>query len=296
MADFEAKIPAAAAIIEKAISLHSPKHIFVCLSGGHDSMSMAHFAASVLGGRMTGVVHVNTGFGIEATRVYVREQCAHYGWRLLEYKATENVQADGTPDPMIYEDIVTKYGFPGPSQHRVMYTQLKERQLMRLARDYGATSAEPIMLCSGIRREESTVRMGRAEEIHQFKGLLWVNPFIDMTGIDCNEYMAHHAIKRNLVKDTLHMSGECLCGAFAHPGELKEIELWYPKTAAEIRRIEAKVRAAGFPWGWEEGPPKWWGERKKAAKYGQQDAFEAEAQEQIQYLCVGCNKRAEEAA
>lgn len=110
MAEFEAKLPAARAIIEKAIATHAPKHIFVCLSGGHDSMSNGHFAASVLGSRMTAAVHINTGFGIEASRVYVREQCAHYGWKLLEYKATENVQADGTPDPMVYEDIVTKHG------------------------------------------------------------------------------------------------------------------------------------------------------------------------------------------
>lgn len=115
-----------------------------------------------------------------------------------------------------------------------------------------------------------------------------------MTAIDCSEYMERHQIPRNPVKDLIHMSGECLCGAFAHKGELAEIELWYPDTAAEIRRIEARVREAGFPWGWEEQPPQWWTDRKKVAQSGQQDAFEAEAEAEIQHLCTGCGKREED--
>lgn len=31
-----------------------------------------------------------------------------------------------------------------------------------------------------------------------------------------------------------HMSGECLCGAFAKPGELDEIRFWYPAMADEL--------------------------------------------------------------
>jgi hypothetical protein len=58
-----------------------------------------------------------------------------------------------------------------------------------------------------------------------------------------------------LLADLIHMSGECLCGAFAKPGELDEIGDWFPDVAAHIRGLEAKVRAAGAPeercrWGW----------------------------------------------
>lgn len=41
------------------------------------------------------------------------------------------------------------------------------------------------------------------------------------------------------------MSGECLCGAFAKPGELDEIGYWFPETKAEIEALEIEVRAAG---------------------------------------------------
>lgn len=291
--DLKDKLHAARGYIESAIELHKPKHIFGLLSGGHDSMSVTHFAASVLGKRLDAVVHINTGIGIEATRAYVREQCAHYGWNFLEYKAAENTKADGSPDPMIYEEIVLENGFPGANGHRFMYSKLKERQLRRLARDFAATPAEPMMLVSGVRQEESTRRMGNTKLLDAQGRTIWVAPFIAMTAIDCGEYMQREGIRRNQVKDLTHMSGECLCGAYAHPGELKELELWYPEDAANIRRIEAKVRAAGFPWGWEEQPPPWWSARKLAAKFGQADAFEEEAEAEIQYLCVGCNKRAE---
>jgi 3'-phosphoadenosine 5'-phosphosulfate sulfotransferase (PAPS reductase)/FAD synthetase len=291
--DLKDKLHEARGYIETAIEMHAPKHVFCLLSGGHDSMSVTHFAAGVLGKRLEAVVHVNTGIGIEQTRQYVRDQCAGYGWNLLEYKATENTKADGTPDPQVYEDLVTAHGFPGAFHHRKMYNRLKQRQIERLARDFGATTAEPIMLISGCRKEESTRRMGTTKPIDPQGRLVWVAAFAEMTGLDCSDYMQREGITRNQVKDLIHMSGECLCGAFAKPGELKELALWFPEDAANIRRIEAKVRAAGFPWGWEEQPPEWWSARKLAAKFGQADAFEQEAADEIQYLCVGCNKRAE---
>jgi hypothetical protein len=84
------------------------------------------------------------------------------------------------------------------------------------------------------------------------------------------------------------MSGECLCGAFAKPGELKEIETWFPETGKRIRELERKVAAAGFPWGWEESPPPWWGKVKHAEKAGQDDAFQSELDSEVQMLCTSC--------
>ena len=285
------KLVKARAILEIAIESHSPKHIFGLFSGGHDSCTVTHFVASALGDKMDGVVHINTGIGIPQTRQYVRETCQHYGWNLLEYKATENTKADGSPDPIIYENLCLRFGFPGAFGHGLMYNRLKERQLRRLARDYKASPKQPMMLISGCRREESIRRMGTVKEIDPQGRIVWVAPFADMTAVDCGRYMEAHDIKRNPVKDLLHMSGECLCGAFAHKGELEEIELWYPEVASRIKEIEQKVRKAGFPWGWEETPPQWWSARKSAQKSGQQDAFEKEAEEEIEYLCMSCPGR-----
>ena len=65
--------------------------------------------------------------------------------------------------------------------------------------------------------------------------------------------MALHRLPSNPVVDLLHMSGECLCGSFARPGELAEISLWYPRAAARIFELERRVLEAGSPprpWGW----------------------------------------------
>lgn len=64
----------------------------------------------------------------------------------------------------------------------------------------------------------------------------------------------------NPVSEKLHMSGECLCGAFAKPDELEEIRFWFPEVAAEIDRLEAEVAAAGHRepfcrWGHGQGKP-----------------------------------------
>ena len=135
--------------------------------------------------------------------------------------------------------------------------------------------------------------MGNTEEIQTFGNQVWVAPFTHMTGSDCVEYMRRYDLPKNDVKEKLCMSGECLCGAFAKKNELQEIEYWYPEVGKRIRDLEVKVREAGFPWGWEEQPPPWWSERKKAAKAGQVDAFEAEAEQEIEFLCQSCHAKHE---
>lgn len=278
--ELESKLAEARVHLENAIAEFKPKRVVTLVSGGNDSVTVTHFANRVLGERVDLTVHINTGIGIRQTREHVYELAERYGWRLNEYRAAENVNAQGEPDPMVYRDIVVKHGFPGPFAHRMMYSCLKERQIRRLGRDLECSASEPLMLISGVRREESTRRMGTTQLVARYGRFLWVSPFIDMTALDCNEYMTREGIPRNPVKDLLHMSGECLCGAFAKPGELKEIELWYPEAAAEIRDIEAAVRAAGHDWGWEDKPPR---QRKPAP-----------GQLPMEYLCVGCNKRDEE--
>jgi hypothetical protein len=57
------------------------------------------------------------------------------------------------------------------------------------------------------------------------------------------------------VSDMLHMSGECLCGAFAKPNEIVEIAFFFPEMAHHLLELEDEVRAAGHPfprctWGW----------------------------------------------
>lgn len=240
-------------IIEDAIEEHAPVAIFALFSGGHDSLTATHFAADVLGDRLTGVAHIDTGIGIPETQQFVVDVCQQFGWPLKMYRAAENVQADGTPDPMIYDDIVVKHGFPGPGAHRTMYSKLKQRQVRRLVRDHKTQRSDRVMLITGVRREESKRRMGTTEEVQTDGAQVWIAPMLYFTGSSQAEYMREHALPRNPVKDKLCMSGECLCGAFAKKGELKEIEFWYPEVGRRIRELEQRVQAAGHLTGWGRG-------------------------------------------
>ncbi len=258
-------------IIDRAIGEHDPVAIYAMFSGGYDSLVNTHLCASYLGPRLTGVAHINTGIGIEETRKFVRRTCTDYGWPLIEKRAVD--------EGKMYADIVVKHGFPGPYAHRMMYTSLKERALRSLIRESKRKSHDRVMLLSGARREESERRMSTTVEIMRSGAQVWVNPCFYWTKRDTNAYRIKNRLPRNEVADLLHMSGECLCGAFARPGELAEISRWYPETGERIRSIERRVRAAGHAWGWEEQPP----DRSKVPET-QHDLITPP-------MCVGCAKR-----
>ncbi len=238
------------------------------------------------------VIHVNTGIGIEETRHYVRNMALWEGWDYAEYTT-----------PIKYEDIVGKHGFPGPDAHRYMYIQLKERAIDSLVRDslvqrsswrtflttvlqqssalplqfqhylYAAlmemypvfrqASKSKVLFVTGVRRQESTRRMGHVKAVQEEGRRIWVAPLLNWTKEDILNHIEFWQLPRNPVVDTLHMSGECLCGSYAHRGEMDEIMFWYPETGQRIRELERIVHGEGFPWGWEEAPPCWWKQMKK---------------------------------
>jgi len=239
------------AIISRAVDQYLPSHVFALFSGGHDSLCATHLAAQHPS--FTGVVHINTGIGIQETRIFVRETCAEHHWPLREYHPDSN-----------FEQMCIEKGFPGPASHRWMYIKLKERPLCQLIRE----TADPkdrrrkIVFVHGGRRAESARRkIGLAGEIetdrkHPSPRVVWVAPIIEWEAEQKRIYMAEHKLRPNLVTETLCMSGECLCGAFAKPGELAEIRKFYPAAAAEIDRIAALVKDAGQHHIWGTRPGK----------------------------------------
>jgi len=232
-------------VLERAIREHDPSHVFALFSGGHDSLCATHIASKHP--RFSGVIHVNTGIGVEATRTYVRETCARFGWPLKEYHV----------EGQSYRDLALTYGFPGPPQHNVMYRKLKQRSLERVVREHKTHRHDRLIFVNGARRGESQRRMRTTagKEVYREKCIVWVSVIHGWAATDRLPYMALHGLPRNPVVDRLHMSGECLCGCFSKPGELQMLEAWYPETAATIRDLEREVRARGLPCLWGEPPP-----------------------------------------
>lgn len=219
----------------------------VLFSGGNDSTTLAHMFRDFA----THAIHANTTIGIEETRQYVRDTCASWKLPLLEKTA-----------PVTYRELVLDQGFPGPAHHWKMYQRLKERALREARRELVTNPRrERVIFLAGRRRSESE-RRADVPEVEYEGSVIWVSPLVYWTKLDLNTYRRMYPdVPRNAVSDTLHMSGECLCGSFAKPNELDEIEQWYPDTAAEIRALEDEVAALGVhppercKWGMRGGKP-----------------------------------------
>lgn len=230
------KVLSALALIDDAVRRFDPCAVWALFSGGDDSLTMTHLAAQHPA--FTGAAHLNTGIGIEQTREFVRQTCTRYGWKLREIRAREDCGQD-------YAEMVKGYGFPGPGYHREMYQRLKERPLRVLIRDSKKKRRDRVLLLSGARSSESERRMGTTRPLAVEGVRVWITPIHDWTRPECLEYLRANNVPRNPVSRMIHMSGECLCGAFAHEGELEEIRLFFPRVAAEIEALQERVKRAG---------------------------------------------------
>lgn len=263
-------------IINDAIKMYNPKYIVAMFSGGHDSLVATHIASKHPA--FSFACHINTGIGIEQTRAFVRNTCKEWGIELKEYKASEYINAKGQSDPQSLDRYALAHGFPGPAQHTRMYNSLKERPMSQMLRELDRKRTDKTMLISGLRQDESARRKRNTQAIQIDKGTrLWVAPIYNWKKRQVNEYITKHGLRRNLVADLLHSSGECLCGAYAHEGELEEIRQWYPEAAEQIDDLEKEV-CKRFPWRWEQSPPSWYDNIKR----GQLELF-GEG-----YLCRSC--------
>lgn len=237
-------------LIAQSIDLYSPDRPIIAsavlFSGGNDSTTLLHLMREI--GQVTHAVHANTGIGIEQTRQFVRRICAEWDIPLIE---------EHPPAGCTYRELVLDRGFPGPAQHWKMYQRLKERCLDQARIPLGVHRSRKFraLYIAGRRREESDRRSDIA--LHEVDGsVVWVSPIAEWTKLDLNTYRLMREVPRNEVSDLIHMSGECLCGAFAKAGELEEIGDWFPLARTEIEELEELIRdRPDIPeerkkWGW----------------------------------------------
>lgn len=259
-------------VLDEAYDTHKPDIVFGLFSGGHDSLTATRIGQEWAARRKlwSPVAHVNTGTGIKETRDFVIATTQEHGWPLMELHP-----------PRSFESLVLEMGFPGPGYHdRLAYPRLKERCLRNLTRL--APKDGKVMFVTGVRSEESVRRMEHVERIQDRGKVIWAAPIWDWSKVDCNHFIADRGMNRNPVVDTLHMSGECLCGTMAKPGELDEIAQWYPEKAAEIRELEDRVEQLGRR-------ACRWGKRPPNVAREQMRAFLTPSDGSIQMLCTSCD-------
>lgn len=253
-------------ILTDAVEQFRPFAVFSGFSGGDDSLAAAKFASQhpLFGG----CFHANTQTGIRETLEFVRRTCMRQRWPLHEHAGK----------PGTYERMVLKGGFPGPALHNIYYRTLKERRLREFLRDQkrGRKRTACMVLVTGVRSRESRRRMGTTVAIKKMGSVVWVAPLIRWEKSDVLAYTA--GMERNPVSEKLGMSGECLCGCFAQPGELDRIGLHFPADADRIAALESEVAALGLPAVWDGCPRR----LPRPVSQGQMS---------LASLCVGCELR-----
>lgn len=223
--------------------------IVVLYSGGNDSTCLAHLFRH----KANYAAHANTGVGVEATRQFVRDTCDTWAMPLLERSAP---RMDDT-----YRAMVLAHGFPGPGHHYKMFQRLKERALRVVRAEIinGRSRTHRVVFLAGRRRQESE-RRANVPEFERDGAIVWVSPMVNWTKLDLNTYrLLSGNVPVNRVSDLIHMSGECLCGSFAHQGERDEISQWFPEAFTEIAELELLIadrpdiadHAKTWGWGWE---------------------------------------------
>ena len=152
-------------------------------------------------------------------------------------------------------------GFPGPAMHFKMFQRLKERAIEQVQREVVTNPRrERFVVILGRRRTESQ-RRSRIRVTDRRGSRVNVSPLVNWTKADLNTYRLRHPdIPRNTASDLIHMSGECLCGSFAAPGERQEIAYWFPGPFEQIAELEALIADRDdIPehrkiWGWGADP------------------------------------------
>lgn len=257
-------------VVDEAVRAHGLSRVYAMFSGGHDSLASTILAAEHEA--FAGVVHINTGIGIEETREFVRETCRRNGWPLHEVKA---------PEGMYEKLVLERGGFPGGvKSHNAMLFYLKQQPLAR----WFKTVKGQVGFVTGIRKQESLRRMGAgiSVPIRRDGRKVWISPLLDWSKVDCGRLIHERRFPRNRVVDLLHRSGECLCGALASEREIHEIALWFPETARRINALEAECERRGIL------ASVWAGRSAEKLSPGQQQLFPKSG---YAPLCTSCEAR-----
>lgn len=222
---------------------------YALLSGGDHSLVATHYAFEKE--LATEVIHIKTGIGVQECEDFVLEICKQFNWPLRIIH----------PPALQYEDLILKFGFPGPGMHYLMYRHLKERAIRKLVKESKRKRLDEVALISGVHQQESARRMGFSLPEIKVGSQIWLAPLFEFNTLDFHDYKRMYSLPTSPVKEKLGFSGECLCGAFAKPNEIRKIETFYPETASQIHALEQKAQAAGKHCIWGTRP------RKKLNQY-----------------------------
>lgn len=208
---------------------------FALVSGGKDSLTTASVLAEA--GKLEACVALKTGLSTPDWEAFVVKTCADRGWSLEIFESGAS-----------YDDLVIKYGFPGPAKHKWFMDYLKGRAIRKFRKAHPRG-----VLASGVRSAESSRR-----EIHTAPVSMWEDtpilaPIYDRTTGEVWDYFYSRGFERAPAYSTLQISGDCLCGAFARPDEKAAVDFHYPEIGAHFDALGKHIKdthPTRCKWGW----------------------------------------------
>lgn len=212
-------------IIEEAKQNYNINKFVGLFSGGKDSLAVCHYLWRKQ--YLDEVLYCDTGIKAHENFEFVLSTCNKYNWKL-------NVVSPKKGET--YEDFVRKFGFPHRGIHSAIMGYLKWHPIRKWAR-----GNQDVCFVSGRRKKESKRRMRLQKYIEKpEKNILVCSPLFYWTTSQVWDYIRTSNLESCPVYQTLHISGDCLCGSFAEKGEAELIATFHPELAKQIRSLETE--------------------------------------------------------
>jgi phosphoadenosine phosphosulfate reductase len=209
---------------------------YALVSGGKDSITACHVAMQFV--KLEGIIMIDTTIAIKETHDHVKKIAEQFKLPLIILRPKTT-----------YAQWVMKYGFPHPSQHRYAFIQLKWKPIY----EWLKSQKNDVALISGTRKKESRRRMrtqkSRTTQDKSCKKMFFVAPLFDWKTEEVWSYLREYNLEVSPCYQALHLSGDCLCGAYAQSGETEMIKTFYPEVAKQIAKIEKSCKNKFNRWG-----------------------------------------------
>jgi len=270
-------------ILAHAINDHEPVATRLLFSGGHDSLVSTHVAHRLLTelGAPHRVLHIDTTVGIPENEQYVKDCADRFGWDL---RIIRNEEHRGKSYDEWVRDEET---FPMPQDHMWMYAHLKREAIRQIVREQKGKRGDRVLFVTGVYSDESNRRAGYHQVEKRDGAQVWLNPCFEWSDANMGQYRVENDLPVNEVAAALGKSGECLCGAYAHPGDLEAVRRVCPSLARRFERLSEEISPSSdheMKWDMDELPEQW-----KQEANGQCNAFR-ETPERTGPLCHDCTR------
>lgn len=227
------------------------KKVYGLCSGGKDSMSACAIAHKIR--PLDGIILVDTSIvarngNNKPSYIAAKKFADRLAIPFICIKPKDDLKKGYEEVPCIgkygmgktFENYCKKYGFPHAGQHNQVMRWLKSKALVAFALSQ-TKPKERIAFISGVRHKESSRREVNAQIIgvsEDTPRIIWIAPVYYWTTEQAYAFVRKHEFELSESYTMLHISGDCLCGAFAKKEEAYLIKQFYPDTGKQIAEIE----------------------------------------------------------